>query len=206
MLQRSWLSVTEWIINDKLSTIVITVPPSGGVTQKLQRKLVEEILENFTSAPCITCSDLSVSYELISVLSLPPFHFSLLCVSPCDWLVILGILPLSHCRSSYFSQLQEFRVRSTVCSDFHTSRTGAGSQRGQAERQPLSGRGEVFTSGRALAWLGWWRVAGGLLGLLSGFAEAHNSGFNRSSERSPPPRFKPPEVVRIWQYFWAAMG
>ncbi len=26
------------------------------------------------------------------------FHFSLLCVSPCDWLVIFEILPLSHCR------------------------------------------------------------------------------------------------------------
>lgn len=188
MLQQSWLSATEWIINYKLSSTVITVLPSSGLTQKLWRNLFEEILENFTSAQCITCSDLSISYELISVLSTSlSFHFSLLCVSPCDWLVKLEILPLTHCRSSFFSQLQEFRVRSTVCSDFHTSRTGAGSQRGRAERQPLSGRGEVFTSGSALAWLSWWRVAGGLLGSLSGFAEAHNSGFNRRSEWTNPP-------------------
>jgi len=124
------------------------------LTRKLQINLFEEIQEKFTSAQCITCSDLSISYELISVLSdfsFISFFFPVVCVSPCDWLVKLEILPLSLCRYSSFSQLQEFRVRSTVCSDFHTSRTGSGSQRGRAERQPLSGRGEMFTSGSALA-------------------------------------------------------
>lgn len=192
--------VTEWIINDKLSNIVIIVPPSGGVTQKLQRNLVEKILENFTSAPCITYSDLSVSYELISVLSLLLFHF----ISPCcvsvhvtGWLYLESFLSLTvglpislSFKSSGLDPL--FAVTFTQA-ELGQALRGAG-----AERQLLSGRGEVFTSGRALAWLGWWRVAGGLLGLLS--------GFNRSSERSQPPRFKPPELVRIWQYFWAAMG
>lgn len=211
VLQQSWLSATEWIINYKLSSTVITVPPSTGLAQKLQRNLFEEILENFTSAQCITCSDLSITYELISVLSALLFHF----IFPCcvsvpvttGWLNSKSFLSLTVCilLSLSFKSLGSdplFAVTFTQA-ELGLALRGAG----------LKGSlclGEEKCSHLAARWPGsvdgGWQ--GGCLDCCLALQKPTSPALIECANEPTLPSlcFKTPEVVRIWQYFWAAMG